>query len=747
VNATSRRLRLGGGSVIGGRAGLAVDRGALAALAEGRRVALLSGTNGKTTTTRLLAAAMATSGPVATSEAGANLPAGLVAALAEAEDDAVAVLEVDEGYLPAVAADVKPEAVVLLNLSRDQLDRVGEVRMVAERWRAGAGTLGDAVVVANADDPLVVWAAEAAQRITWVGAGQLWRSDSAGCPACGGRIEFDGHGPSGPWRCTGCEWARPPLDVEVAGADMCTTDGRRLSIDLALPGRCNLANAAMAVTAAAAMGVDEAPALAAMATVREVQGRFATIEVGAARARLLLAKNPAGWAELLDLLQGGRGPVVVGINARIADGRDPSWLWDVEFERLAGRTVIATGERAADLAVRLRYAGVTHRLIADQVAALRAAADLGGGKRGGTDRTAAGTDGAPGTGGTTGAADTDVDYVGNYTAFQQLRRRIDRDRIAPAPSSMPRRPPDAVEHRGVDVVAPRRAPAAAEAEEPARHPGAVRRSDGARGRHAGASALRVVVVHPDLLGTYGDGGNGRILAARARWRGIPVELVHADSDRPLPRSGDIYCLGGGEDGPQVHAAALLNAGPLAAAVEDGAAVLAVCAGYQVVGSSFPDAGGQRCRGVGLLDVTTVRTSAPRAVGELVVTTDVDALTNADVGWGGDRLTGFENHAAVTRLGSGVTPLGRVVRGVGNGDDARTEGARSGRVVGTYMHGPVLARNAALADLLLGLVVDGPLAPLDDSEEERLHRERLEATPAGGRPSRRRGQPVPVPLRS
>ncbi len=722
VNAVSRRLGLGGGSVIGGRAGLALDRGLLESLVAGRQVALVSGTNGKTTTTRLLSAALATTGPVATSGAGANLPAGLVAALAGSPTGTRAVLEVDEGFLPAVATAAAPVAVVLLNLSRDQLDRVGEVRMVAERWRRGVPALGPAAVVANADDPLVVWAAETAPRVIWVAAGQLWRADAAGCPACGGRIDF-GAGPStGAWRCTGCGRTRPAPDVDLQGTTMRTVDGRHLRIDLALPGRCNLANAAVAATAAGAMGLDEEIALGAMAEVTEVQGRFASLDAGGVRARLLLAKNPAGWAELLDLLGPGTGPVVVGINARIADGRDPSWLWDVEFERLAGRTVVATGERAADLDVRLRYAGVTHRLVVDQIDALAA------------------------------AGDDSVDYVGNYTAFQQLRRRIGRadrrGRSSPTSMSTGRRAVDrpglpvpvpvlaADEQAADEQVADERVPEERAAHERAAHERAAHerapdKPRAGRSARARASALRVVVVHPDLLGTYGDGGNGRILAARAQWREMAVELVHAASDRPLPRSGDVYCLGGGEDGPQVYAAVLLRTGAVTAAVDRGAAVLAVCAGYQVVGASFPDAQGNRCPGVGLLEVTTFRGTGPRAVGELV------AEVAPDHGLGTGRLTGFENHAAVTRLGPGVEPLGRVVRGVGNGDEGRTEGARSGRVVGTYMHGPALARNPALADMVLGLVVDGPLTPLDDEEEDELRRERLGAA-ADGRRGRGRG---------
>jgi CobQ-like glutamine amidotransferase family enzyme len=236
----------------------------------------------------------------------------------------------------------------------------------------------------------------------------------------------------------------------------------------------------------------------------------------------------------------------------------------------------------------------------------------------------------------------------------------------------------------------------------------------------------VVVIYPDLLGTYGDGGNGRVLAARAAWRGIPVEFVLAPSDAPLPRGADLYCMGGGEDGPQVQAAERLAEGALAGAVAEGAVVLAVCAGYQIMGTVFPGPDGRPHGGVGLLDVETRKSGGPRSVGELVAEPlalpgDSTTLTAGT----GNRLTGFENHAGLTRLGPSVHPLAAVLSGVGNGadqrpDGTRTEGCWSGRVIGTYMHGPVLARNAALADLLLTLATGATLAALDDEEERALH---------------------------
>ena len=377
--------------MIGGRAILAVDPKALARLSSGRPIALVSGTNGKTTTTSLLRAALATRGPVVTNLLGANLPPGLAAALAAGERREPAALEVDEAWLGRVVAATRPTAVALLNLSRDQLDRNNEVRQLAATWRSTLAS-SPASVVANADDPLVAWAAESAGRVTWVGAGQPWTDDAAGCPNCGGRITFEGasHG----WDCAGCGLARPPLDVWLEGDILVRRNGSRAPLRLRLPGRANRANAAMALTVAAQLGVDEAAALPAVRSVAEVVGRYAVMRAGETEARLLLAKNPAGWLEVFDFLRPPPLPVVVAINARIADGRDPSWLWDVPFERLRGRLVVATGERSRDLAVRLRYAEVEHAHEPDLVRALA-------------------VPNAP-----------SVDVVANYTSFQQLRARL-----------------------------------------------------------------------------------------------------------------------------------------------------------------------------------------------------------------------------------------------------------------------------------------------------------------------------------
>ncbi len=234
----------------------------------------------------------------------------------------------------------------------------------------------------------------------------------------------------------------------------------------------------------------------------------------------------------------------------------------------------------------------------------------------------------------------------------------------------------------------------------------------------GPSAVRLVWIYPDLLSTYGDRGNLLVLARRARLRGVPVEIAEVNSDQQVPTGGDIYLLGGGEDLPQILAARRLRAGGgLSAAVNRGAVVFAVCAGYQIVGTEFGGVEGEPVPGLGLLDIRSGR-GERRGVGE--ITADVDPVLDVQ------RLTGFENHQGTTRRGPAAKPLATVLTGVGNGDG--TEGAYAGRVLGTYLHGPALVRNPSLADLLLTWVA-GTLPPIDPRQEElvqTLRRDRLAA---------------------
>ncbi len=390
ASALSRMAGRGSGGVIGGRVILALAPDAARSLAAGRDITLVSGTNGKTTTSALLTAALGTLGDVDSNADGANTPAGFTTTLARGRAEHV-VLETDEGWLPWTVERVAPSAVLLLNLTRDQLSRHPEVRMVSTAWRQALAATD--VAVANVDDPATVWPALAARRQVWVAAGQRWTDDSMTCPACGDECHHRGDS----WSC-GCGLSRPRPDWWLEGDDL-VSRSLRLPVRLSLPGDFNRANAAMAAAAAADAGADPGAALAAMAAITDVSGRYAHVDLGRHRVRMLLAKNPAGWLGVLDLVRETPGPLVLAFNSDGVDGRDPSWLYDVPFEALAGREIAVVGRRATDMLVRLQMAGLSARAV-----------------RGGL---LAALDTLP---------DGPVDVLANYTAFQDARQELARAR-------------------------------------------------------------------------------------------------------------------------------------------------------------------------------------------------------------------------------------------------------------------------------------------------------------------------------
>jgi UDP-N-acetylmuramyl tripeptide synthase len=389
----SRITGRGDGTTIGGRLTLAIAPKALSEAAAGRELALITGTNGKTTTRSFLVAALATLGPVASNAGGANLPTGLTAALTRDRRSPRGVLEVDEPFLPRVIDSVRPRAVTLLNLSRDQLDRYAEVRRLASIWRDALRDPAGPTVVANCDDPLVTWAATSAHSVVWVAAGQRWHDDTSVCPECGGVLSRS----ADDWW-SECGLRRPEPEWRAEGTTVVDGDGARHDVRLSVPGAVNVGNAALAAATAAIWAVPPDRSFEAMSAIATVEGRYLSTTYDAAPVRLLLAKNPAGWTEALTMVPAECTQVVIAVNARAADGRDPSWLWDVPFEQLAGRHAVATGERSRDVALRLRYAGVDCVRVDDPAAALTAAA--------------------------TGGA---VEVLANYTAFQTFRRVVRDD--------------------------------------------------------------------------------------------------------------------------------------------------------------------------------------------------------------------------------------------------------------------------------------------------------------------------------
>jgi lipid II isoglutaminyl synthase (glutamine-hydrolysing) len=271
------------------------------------------------------------------------------------------------------------------------MDRAAEIWLLARRWRAALAA-ADCRVIANADDPLVAWAAGQARDVTWVAGGQRWHDDSWCCPNCGSHLLRDGDD----WHCGECPNRRPPVSWVLAGDEVIDPTGRSRPLDLILPGRANRSNAVIALAVAEVFGVGVTQAMGAVQQVRSVAGRYTQVPRRGCDLRLLLAKNPAGWLEALDILTPAPVPVTLAVNAQVPDGRDTSWLWDVDYRRLRGRPVFVTGERRLDLAVRLEADEVAFRM----AGTVDEAVDL-------ANRPA-------------------MDVIANYTAFQQIRAVLGR---------------------------------------------------------------------------------------------------------------------------------------------------------------------------------------------------------------------------------------------------------------------------------------------------------------------------------
>jgi lipid II isoglutaminyl synthase (glutamine-hydrolysing) len=402
VGRLSRLTGAGGGTTLPGKLLATLDRNAVDALASRlpRGSALVSATNGKTTTCALAASILAPHFRLARNGAGANLMSGVASTLLSSRDAELGLFEVDEAALPEVARRLRPRVVSLGNLFRDQLDRYGELEIVAERWRAMVPELpDDAVLAVNADDPLVGDLATARPGAVTFGVEDPAQArpdlqhaaDSKYCLRCGTPYEYAAAyvGHIGDYRCPACGHARPPLDVaarrvelrgtEGASFDLATPEGTQ-RVELALPGLYNVYNALAAATLTRALGVELAQIAAGLARAVPAFGRFERIELDGRTLLLLLIKNPAGANEALRTVVSAGAPrlAVVALNDAIADGRDVSWIWDVDFELLAAGLdrLVASGERAAELALRFKYGGMAASAI-EVVPDLEAALDRG----------------------------------------------------------------------------------------------------------------------------------------------------------------------------------------------------------------------------------------------------------------------------------------------------------------------------------------------------------------------------------
>ena len=402
IGSASRLLGAGGGTTLPGKVLWKAHPGAIDRLASElpQGTVLVSATNGKTTTAAMAAAILRSRHRLAHNASGANLVSGIASALLASPGAELGLFEVDEAALPEAARRVRPRAVLLGNLFRDQLDRYGELEHVAERWRAALASLPETALVANADDPLlgeIALAHPGPVRTFGLDDHRHARpslqhaADSKYCLECGRPFlyaaAYVGH--LGEYACPLGHLRRPALDVaarqielrglEGTGFDLQTPEGTA-AVRLALPGLYNVYNAVAAAALAGELGVPLPEIAAGLETFTAAFGRFERIAIGDRRVLMLLVKNPAGANEAVRTLLEGSAPAlaVVALNDEIADGRDVSWIWDVDFEPLLAslERVIVSGGRAAELALRFAYGGLDRARI-DVVPELERALDRG----------------------------------------------------------------------------------------------------------------------------------------------------------------------------------------------------------------------------------------------------------------------------------------------------------------------------------------------------------------------------------
>lgn len=676
------------------------------------------GTNGKTSTNNLLADAFEAAGrTIICNRTGANLAAGITSALLQQPAAQWGVFECDELWLAHVLPRLRSNYVLLLNLFRDQLDRCGEIDRIQTSIAGALAASPDTVLVYNADDPLCARIADEVPNRTVaygldesMGLAQNTVTDAQMCQKCDGmvRYHYRQYGQLGDYFCDQCDFARPTLDF--AGRDIAIGPAG-VTMEVCGPAGCESVHtpqptpyAAYNLVASYALcrevGIPTADFQRAQDAFNPRNGRLQRYRLGGRDVLLNLAKNPTGFNQNLKIVEADQGPKMVAffINDQVADGHDISWIWDIDFEELAGQpdtVVFAGGSRAHDLAVRLKYAGIEAAVIEniedafDRLGVLTAAGAL--------------------------PSDAAVYAIANYTALPPVHAALNAMEAAEAPEA-----PEAAEAAAcIAVAAPTPRP-----DDPAQAPASEGKNAEPGNAAAALSEPPVVIAHmlPDLLNLYGDGGNVRILEQRLRWRGIPVEVRRIQHGEAVDFSQvDLVFMGGGPDREQKLASEQLLAmrDELAVYVEGDGPLLAICGGYQILGHQWLW-GDELVPGLGLIDMETRRpgTSADRLIDNMVLESPLATHP----------VVGYENHAGRTYLGEGVEGFGRVVSscGHGNNDDDRVEGARYKNVVGTYSHGPLLSKNPEVADWLLARALErraertgtpaADLAPLDDSAE-------------------------------
>ena len=646
------------------------------------------GTNGKTTVTNMLADALEAGGmSVVCNRTGANLDSGVATVLLESQSADWGIFECDELWLSKILPFLQSEYCVLLNLFRDQLDRVGEIDYIQNSIIATLRKSPSTVLIYNADDPMCQSIADEVDNpkipigtLDVIDDSQAPATEAQMCQKCDAMLEYGvrQYGLLGDYHCSKCDFGRSELtfgasDISISetGSAFTIESGAAAArVTMPYSGSYMVYNVLAVCTAGLMAGLD-------LSTIQQVidvydpqNGRLQSFNVVGRSVLTNLAKNPVGFDQNIRLALQGDGPKAVAffVNDKEGDGRDVSWLWDIDFEALANRddvVVYAGGMRRNDLQVRLKYAGVDAKLVEGGEDTLRCvAAD---------------------------SPEARVYLIANYTALPIVKAELDRISADPSATVEPLNRP---------------LPPTRSIPEPT-------------GQH-----LTIAHLFPSLLNLYGDAGNVTILADRARWRGIDVEVKRIEQGDPIDFSTiDIVCINGGPEREQYLASQELLAmgDELRAYVEDDGVLLAICGGFQMIGRTWPH-GDETAPGLGLVGLATRSPngkSEGRLVDDVVLRNDLASLP----------IIGYENHAGRTQLDSASEPFGRVIgsTGCGNNERDKADGVLYRNVIGSYLHGPLLSKNPEIADELLvralkrraqreGVAFEG-LPKLDDTVEK------------------------------
>ena len=772
-----------------GKVGLYVDPQLIGELRSCLREGSIAvvGTNGKTTVTNLLADSIEAAGKtVACNRTGANLDSGVATALLQAGVADWGVLECDELWLAKVLPQLRPRFVVLLNLFRDQLDRMGEIDHIQASIASALATAPETTLIYNCDDPLCQAIADQVvnKRIPFgideeLGLTQNTVNDADMCQHCESPLEYRWrqYGQLGAYRCPNCGFARAEpafaaYDVDLTSSGValsvcggatrsvhqkrsvahsvahvrstapCNGDASEIRVQSHLAGAYMAYNLLAVCAAASCCGASPEAISSAIWAFTPENGRLQHYEIDGCHVLLNLAKNPTGFNQNLRIIEDepGQKAVAFFINDKEADGHDVSWLWDVDFQELASTPdllAFAGGIRRNDMQVRLKYAGIDAPLVEDAADFIAKAL--------------------------TTRPDAKLFLIANYTALPVVKAQLDHMSHLPEAISVQTFPEthfspafDQVENNegeslytndaagrchdtcadgytifadGHDALADSRATST---DDPT-----VFADDRATLADSHAPSIVIAHMYPELLNLYGDGGNVTVLAQRARARGINVEVAHIKHGDTIDLTrADIVFLGGGPDREQRMASHDLieQADELRAYVEDDGVLLAICGGYQILGHEWI-LGDQAVAGLGIIDIVTKRAeggSHNRLVGNIALTSPIAHMP----------VIGYENHAGRTFIGSDCKPFGHVIGhcGHGNNDTDKADGVLYRNVIGTYLHGPLLAKNPEVADYLLehalarraercGQTIR-PLPPLNDATERAANefmRNRLNVT--------------------